>query len=75
LAGAFSDKWFWITVVSIILIIALPLIVVWGILSLPGEVRLIATVAVILIWGVVSGYKDWVVSKRGQQARPETKDR
>lgn len=59
-----GDKWFWLMVISAILIIIIPLIVIWTIFYLPPELKLIATVSLIILWGVVSGYKDWVVSKR-----------
>jgi len=69
LSETLGEKWFWITAVSVILIIVLPLVVIWGILTLSPEIRLIATVALIVLWGVVSGYKDWVVSRRREQTK------
>ncbi len=59
-----SDRWFWIIIVSAALIIIIPLIVVWTIFYLPPEVKLVATICIIILWGVVSGYKEWVISKR-----------
>lgn len=59
-----SDRWFWIIVVSAALIIIIPLIVIWTIFYLPPELKLVATIFIVILWGVASGYKDWVISKR-----------
>ncbi|MEM1551138.1 MAG: hypothetical protein QXO15_05350 [Nitrososphaerota archaeon] len=59
-----SDKWFWIIVISAVLIIIIPFIVVWTIIYLPPELKLVATICLVIFWGVVSGYKEWVISKR-----------
>jgi hypothetical protein len=53
-----------ITVLSVALIVTVPFLVVWGILYLPPMGALAATIGIIILWGVASGYKDWVVSKR-----------
>ncbi len=59
-----SDAWFWMIVISAFLIIIIPLIVIWTIFYLPPELKLVATICLVILWGVVSGYKDWVISKR-----------
>jgi hypothetical protein len=61
------DRWFFITVVSVTLVLIVPLVVVWLILQVGPELRFVATVAIIVAWGVVSGYKDWIISKRKEQ--------
>lgn len=61
------DKWFWITILSVVLVIVTPLVVIWGILNLPADIRIVATVIIIILWGVVSGYKDWILSKRKEE--------
>jgi uncharacterized membrane protein len=70
MAANFADKWVWITIVSAALVIVVPLLVVWFILSLPAELKIVATIGIIVLWGVVSGYKDWVVSKRQEEEKP-----
>jgi hypothetical protein len=70
MAANFADKWVWITIVSGALVIVVPLLVVWFILSLPAELKIVATIGIIVLWGVVSGYKDWVVSKRQEEEKP-----
>lgn len=59
-----SNKWVWITIISVFLVLLVPLAVIWLILQAPPELRLAGTIAIIVIWSVVSGYKDWVISKR-----------
>lgn len=58
------DKWFWFTILSVIVIIVLPLIIVLFLIQLPDELKLVSMIALIVIWGVVSGYKDWVITRR-----------
>jgi hypothetical protein len=58
------DQWFWFTILSVIIIIVLPLIIVLFLIQLPDELKLVSMIALIVIWGVVSGYKDWVIARR-----------
>jgi len=58
------DKWFWFTILSVITIVVLPLIIVFFLIQLPDEVKLVSMIALIVLWGVVSGYKDWVIARR-----------
>lgn len=64
LTWIFSEKWMWIIILGIIAIITIPLITVWIILKLPPALRLVATILIILGWGIAAGYRDWVLSKR-----------
>jgi len=41
------------------------------ILNLPSELRLVATIAIFVSWGIVAAYKDWVKSKREEQEKME----
>jgi len=41
------------------------------ILNLPSELRLVATIAIFISWGVVAAYKDWVKSKREEEEKIE----
>jgi uncharacterized membrane protein len=64
-----KESWFWIIIVSLILIIVLPLVIVWFILALPPELSFVATILVIVTWGVVAGYKDWIIHKRNEEKK------
>jgi len=71
MSSVLLDKWIWVTIISVFLVIVGPLIVVWGILSLSPEIRVLATICIIILWGVVSGYKDWLVSREREKEKPK----
>jgi hypothetical protein len=41
------------------------------ILNLPAELKIVATVAIFICWGVAAAYKDWVKSKREEEEKTE----
>jgi len=51
------------------LIIILPLVIIWFILQLPPSLALVATVLLIILWGVAAGYKDWILYKEQEEER------
>lgn len=61
------DKWTWIVIFSIVLVLVVPLIVVWTVLQMAPEFRVVATISIIVLWGIISGYKDWVIAKRKEE--------
>jgi len=61
------DKWVFIIVISVILILTVPLFVIWFVLQLDPALRFVATILIIVLWGVVSGYKDWIIAKRKEE--------
>jgi len=62
-----KERWFWFVVLAAVLIISAPLIVVWLILQLDPIYKLVATLLLVLLWGVTAGYKDWILSKRKEE--------
>jgi hypothetical protein len=64
-----KEKWYWIIVIGVTLVVALPLIIIWVILNLPEPLRLFATIVIILAWGVVSGYRDWRKHKMREEEK------
>jgi len=70
-----SEKWLWIIILSLIVILVGPLLIVWFILVLPAELKILATILIVVAWGVAAGYKDWLQAKRkeeeGKMAPPE----
>lgn len=64
-----KEEWFWIIALSIILVLVIPFAIVWFILNLPPDGRIIVTIALIIGWGVVAGYKDWLTSKKREEER------
>jgi uncharacterized membrane protein len=63
------ERWLWIIIVAVILIITLPLTVIWLILNLPPTARLIVTIVIIMGWGVAAGYRDWLVARRKEKEK------
>lgn len=64
-----TEKWVWIVIFSLILILVTPVLVVWLILNLPPILRIVATGVILLTWGIAAGYKDWIIEKR-EKRRP-----
>jgi len=62
-----SEQWLWIIIASLFIVVILPLVVIWVILYLPPEMKLVATILIIVGWGVAAGYKDWIISKRAEE--------
>jgi len=48
-------------------ILVLPFVIVWIILLLPPPFNAVATVLIILGWGIAAGYKEWIMSKEKEQ--------
>jgi hypothetical protein len=65
----FSEKWLWVVIAALAAILVLPLLIVWVILSLPGYMKVVATVLIVIAWGVAAGYKDWLNEKRRNEER------
>jgi len=67
MAGILSEEWLWIIVLALIVVLIGPLLIVWLVLALPAELKLVATVLIVIGWGVASGYKDWILEKRRRE--------
>lgn len=58
-----TEKWLWIIIITILLILLTPLLIIWFILMLPTPFNMVAVICLLLAWGVAAGYKEWVLSK------------
>jgi hypothetical protein len=71
-----SEKWFWIIILALAAISVGPLLIIWVILYLPDELKVVATILIVIGWGVAAGYKDWLKDKRREEEKrrppPET---
>lgn len=63
------EEWLWIIILSVIAIIIFPLILIWLVLYLPSELRLIITIVLVIGWGIAAGYKDWLMEKRKEEKK------
>lgn len=62
-----TSKWYWIIVSIGITVFVVPYILVLVILYLPPPLNAIATIGIIIAWGIVAGYKDWLISKEKEK--------
>jgi len=63
----FSEEWLWLIIIALAAILILPLLIVWVILALSAELKVVATILIVVGWGVAAGYKDWLVAKRREE--------
>ena len=73
MAWVFRQKWFWIIFLALAAIFILPFILILFVLALPGDLRLIMTILLVIGWGAAAGYRDWVKSKRKEEEEKQAK--
>lgn len=64
-----SEQWLWIIILALIAILVVPILIIWLILALPAELKMVSTFLIIIGWGVAAGYKDWLVEKRREEEK------
>jgi len=64
-----SEKWLWIVILALIVILVGPLLIVYFILLLPFPFNMISTILLVLGWGIAAGYKEWVTAKRKEEKK------
>jgi hypothetical protein len=69
MAWILSEEWLWVIIVVLIAILVGPLLIIWLVLALPAELKLVATLFIIIGWGIASGYKDWRVAARREEEK------
>jgi len=63
-----KENWFWLIILLVALIVAVPFVVIYLVFLLPpiwGPALFM--VALMVVWALVSGYKDWVIAKRKEE--------
>lgn len=61
------NQWLWIIILGMSAILIGPFIALYGIFALPIPHRGLATILIIIGWGIAAGYKDWVITKRKEE--------
>jgi len=61
------NPWLWIIILSCITIIVVPLIAMAIIVNLPPPMQAVATILIIIAWGIAGGYKEWSMHKRKEE--------
>lgn len=69
MAWLFREKWFWLILLALVSIILVPFILLTIILNLPPILRVVATVFLVVTWGVAAAYRDWLREKREQEKK------
>jgi hypothetical protein len=59
-----KEKWLWIIILSLVLIALGSLLLVYLILILPFPLNTICFVGLLVLWGIFSGYKEWLRKER-----------
>lgn len=73
MSGIIKQKWYWIIVLGVSLILLVPLLVAWVLLNLPPFLSLIMTIGIVITWGVVGGYHDWIKNERKEYGQNKEK--
>ncbi|MEM2522845.1 MAG: hypothetical protein QXW82_06830 [Candidatus Bathyarchaeia archaeon] len=63
-----TSRWYWIIVLIGIAVFLTPYILVLVILYLPPPFNAITTIGIVIAWGIVAGYKDWLTSKKKEES-------
>jgi hypothetical protein len=63
------QKWLWIIILALTLISVLPFIIIYVILFSPPPYNAIIVFSILACWGVVAGYKEWVLFKKNEQSK------
>jgi len=62
-----KEKWLWILILGLILVMLGSLLIVYCIILLPFPLNTIALVALIVLWGVASGYREWLKKEKEKE--------
>jgi len=62
-----KERWFWLIVVSAMLIVTLPFLILILILNLPPILSFVTLILVLIAWGIVAGYRDWLRDQRKEE--------
>jgi hypothetical protein len=61
------NKWLWIIIGCGVAVVIFPFLILIALLKSPPWVGATATILIIAGWGIVGGYKDWLMHKRKQE--------
>ncbi len=64
------NKWLWITILGCWAVAVGPVVVLYLLLFLPGPTKVVGVFGLIIGWGVASGYKDWIKTRKREEEKP-----
>jgi len=62
-----TSRWYWTIIAITSAIVITPFLIVMLILTLPSPWSFLATILLIIGWGLVAGYKDWIIAKAKEE--------
>jgi hypothetical protein len=68
-----KERWFWIIVVAAMSIVTVPFLILILLLNLPPILSFVTFILLIISWGLVAGYRDWLRARRKEEAEGASK--
>jgi hypothetical protein len=63
------EKWIWIIIGCCVVALVLPYFILLLIYFLPETIRAAAVFIIVALWGIVAGYKDWLMDARKREEK------
>jgi len=67
-----TSRWYWIIITVTSAIVITPFVIILTIISIPAPWNFVGTILLVIAWGVVAGYKDWIIAK-AKEEKPKIK--
>ncbi len=64
-----GERWLWTIIIVLFAILIGPLLIIEFIFVLPGDLKAVATILIVVFWGVFAGYRDWLKERREKAAK------
>jgi hypothetical protein len=68
-----KERWFWIIVVAAMSIVTVPFLILILLLNLPPILSFVTFILLMISWGLVAGYRDWLRARRKEEAEGASK--
>ena len=62
-----TSRWYWMIVAMAGAIVITPFLLIILIINLPSPLNFLSTILIVIAWGVVAGYKDWIIAKAKEE--------
>jgi len=62
-----TSRWYWIIVTTATAVIITPFLLLILIVNLPTPYNFLSIFAIVIAWGIVAGYKDWIIARAKEE--------
>lgn len=62
-----KERWFWIIVAAAMVIVTVPFLLLILLLNLPPILSFVTFILILIAWGMVAGYRDWLRARRKEE--------